>query len=273
MDLDKVANELFDNVENEEEEKVAETPIEKDVVEKKTPIEKDVVEKKTPIDETIAKLKKTIEDNKRWGHDTSQTYTLAKKRLKDIVTRLKEDDTIYETEAEELLNVFKKDLTVDQLDTVDTDSGENDYETIISKLNSESENYKKYNKSKTIDRDLEGFYASFNHLSQNEKKDLKEYLLSAESIDALERAASLGGEYNEYVDDGVKKHGNFIKYVKHLKSKNIELAEKLQESSKKLDNSYGKMENSTVNSRASYSKNETKGVQNTDEKAFSELFG
>lgn len=212
-------------------------------------------ESSTISKEEFEKVKEQLDKNKKWGHETAQTYSLAKKRLKELAEKWTEDDIIYEEDKESLMAIFDKEILNENNSEEDIVEKNNSDEVLIKKLNSESENYIKYNKGKNVEEDLIGFYKSFDHFTSEQKKDIKEYLIEADSVDALERAVSIGNDYNSFIEKGIKKHGDFIKYVKYLQNENDKLQNKLKDTSKKLDSSYGNVENSNITSRYSGSIN------------------
>lgn len=268
----KVVNELFNvsddktedkfNVEGNTDKKIDANSTIKESLEKK--------DSPTITKEEFEKIKQQLDENKKWGHETAQIYTLAKKRLKEMADEWEENGLIYEEDKKSLMEIFNKELLDDKKDSVKEKDNSDD--TIIQKLNSESENYKKYNKGKDVENDLIGFYKSFDHFTNKQKKDLKEYLLEAEPVEALERAISIGKDYNNILDKNIEKHGDFLKYVKHLKSENEKLQNKLKDVSKKLDSSYGNIENSNIASRYSGNTNENNKLEDKAE-VIKALFG
>ena len=269
----KVVNELFNVGDNKiEDNSSVENNTNKKIntisnVEEKQNIEsKDSLDEKksaTISKEEFEKIKQQLDENKKWGHETAQTYTLAKKRLKEIADEWEENGIIYEEDKKSLIEIFNKEMLEDEKNNVKEKDNSDD--TIIQKLSSESENYKKYNKGKDVENDLLGFYKSFDHFSSKQKKDIKEYLLEAEPVEALERAITIGKDYNDTLDKNIEKHGDFLKYVKYLKSENEKLQNKLKDTSKKLDSSYGNIENSNITSRYSSDLNENNKLEDKSE--------
>lgn len=220
-------------------------------------------------DEKIKSLEKALKDTQRWGQEKQQSYVLAKKRLSKIADNWKENELLTDEDKESLVGVFNSDYE----ESAEA-SQSNPYENIVNRLNAELVNYKKYNKNANIDdvdSNFMSFFESFPYLSENEKKDLTEYLHDAEPSEAIERVLTIGSDNKNALSKVSKKDKNLLGYVNRIESEKKALQQKYDDLKAEIDNRYGKVNNRSIQTRSSDNKELKKA--NVSDEALIELFG
>jgi len=265
-----MSEDILDKILEEKEAKLKEQPVsekevsnndKQDVTEeiKEPPIED--VKQVEVLEKELNSVKKALNDTKRSYQTANQKVVLSNKKFKSTLEELKNtildpdnsylDEDEFKTAINKLSSIFEfKDEELEASDeVVKTD---NKSKTILDKLETEFENYKKYNKSdKELDVNYKAFYDSVHLLSIDERQNLLEYLEEASPTDAVQKIIMLGQDYRNLFEKGLKKHKNIFNYVSNLHDEISKLNEEINKYKLSVDNSFDKNDNKQIKHRSS----------------------
>ncbi len=269
-----MSEDILDKILEEKETKLKEQPIsEKEVSNSdkqdvqidnkeitKEPVLEDVKQLEI-LEKDLNSVKKALNDTKRSYQTTNQKLVLSNKKFKSTLEELKStildpdnsylDEDEFKTAVSKLSSIFDfKDEELEANDeVVKTD---NKSKTILDKLETEFENYKKYNKSdKELDINYKAFYDSVHLLNIDERQNLLEYLEEASPTDAVQKIIMLGQDYRNLFEKGLKKHKNIFNYVSNLHDEISKLNEEINKYKLSVDNSFDKNDNKQIKHRSS----------------------
>ena len=269
-----MSEDILDKILEEKENKLKEQPIaEKEIsngdkqdvqVDNKEIVKEPVVDdvkQLEVLEKDLNSVKKALNDTKRSYQTTNQKLVLSNKKFKSTLEELKNtildpdnsylDEDEFKTAVNKLSSIFEfkdEELEINE-EVVKTD---NKSKTILDKLETEFENYKKYNKSdKELDVNYKAFYDSVHLLNIDERQNLLEYLEEASPTDAVQRIIMLGQDYRNLFEKGLKKHKNIFNYVSNLHEEISKLNEEINKYKLSVDNSFDKNDNKQIKHRSS----------------------
>lgn len=198
----------------------------------------------------LSNLEKALNDTKKTYQKVNQINVIAKKKLDAIVNKFIDEDSLLDEEIEALKSIFTEEVDVEK-DESKSKPSEDNVKTIIDKLDKELISYKKYNKDKNADDNYVAFFNSVSLLNVEERKNLMEYLDTANPEDGLEKVMLIGSDYNKFFGEGLKKHKNVFSYVENLHSEIEKLNEEINNYKTNVDNQYDKSDNKQIKHRSS----------------------
>src|SRR5574343_356091 len=192
--------------------------------------DKKLIYDKQEENKQLKSLEKALNDTKRSYQTANQKLVLSKKKYNSVIDEIKNtlfssensllDEDEYNTLFNKLNSVFE---THDaELATKEPDVKESKSKNIFTKLETEFENYKKYNKLKDV-----------------------------EPQEAIEKLSLMGQDYKTYLEKGIKKHGDILSYVSSLHEEISRLNEEVNNSKVNIDNKFTKEDNKQIKHRTS----------------------
>jgi hypothetical protein len=207
----------------------------------------------------LKSLEKALNDTKRSYQTANQKLVLSKKKYNSVIEEIKNtlfssensllDEEEYNTLFNKLNSVFE--TNDEELETKEQDVKENKSKNIFSKLETEFENYKKYNKSKDVETNYKAFFDFAHFLNIEQRNNLVEYLEEVEPQEAIEKLSLMGQDYKTYLEKGIKKHGDILSYVSSLQEEISRLSEEINNSKVNIDNKFTKDDNKQIKHRTS----------------------
>jgi len=188
--------------------------------------------------EEYAKLEEQLKDSKKWGQQKNKAYLQSKRKITELVNKLKEEGSLTEDDAIAMAASFQESDATSEVDSLPT----NPYADVKGKLDKEFSVYKRYNKhEKHLEEHYNAFYDFFPMMSSKEQEEAFTYLQEAESNDALDYVMTHGTELYNALYKGASEKGGIVKYVKYLEQeinnleqKNKKLASEVDSTTKKV---------------------------------------
>lgn len=172
--------------------------------------------------EELNKTKEALNKANSWGHNKNRQLVKGLKNLKEVTAKLVENSSIYEEEANEILNAFDiKNIEQDDEPPSSESSNKKSLNTLDQNLQSELNNFKKYSSqdSKTLDAAYDSFFSNLSMYLPDQRAEIIDYIKTADPVDALKFIIDEGTTINERFMAPIKKHGNIFNYVIALENK------------------------------------------------------
>src|SRR5574343_396220 len=221
--------------------------------------DKKLIDDKQEENKQLKSLEKALNDTKRSYQTANQKLVLSKKKYNSVIDEIKNnlfsseksllDEDEYNTLFNKLNSVFE--TNDEELETKEPDVKESKSKNIFTKLETEFENYKKYNKSKDIETNYKAFFDFAHFLNIEQRNNLVDYLEEVEPQEAIEKLSLMGQDYKTYLEKGIKKHGDILSYVSSLHEEISRLNEEVNNSKVNIDNKFTKEDNKQIKHRTS----------------------
>lgn len=186
-----------------------------------------------------AALEQRLQDTKKWGQQKSKALINAKRKVNEILSTLKADGSIVDTDAEAILNSFQNSDDSEE----EPAQSVNPFVAVKDRMDKEFKVYKRYNKGADLEDKYNAFYHFFPLLSPEAQEEAFNYLQEEEPDVAIDYIIDQGTDLHNALYNGAKEKGSVVSYVKYLQQEIKKLKDSNKELTNELDLTVGKVRN------------------------------